>query len=192
MAKKEKAQKSRKLAENWKSLVLQGAVALIIGIVIVAIPDLSARVVAFLLGALLIVYGVLSFLSARSAAKESQPTTWLYIRGGIALAGGIVMLVWPGLKVLALTYMLAVFAIAAGAFIGVSGAFQKWDSLYKMVAGIGGAASVIFGIILISSRSSFENSIVWISGVYAIAFGLLMIVLGFGARGIEKTGKQSQ
>jgi uncharacterized membrane protein HdeD (DUF308 family) len=190
MAKKEKAQKGRNLAENWKSLILQGAVALVIGVVMVAVPDLTARVVAILLGGFLVVYGVLSFMSASSAAKESQPATWLYVRGGLAVAGGIAILVWPGLKELTLVYMLAVFAIAAGAYIGVSGAFQKWESIYKMVAGIGGALSVIFGIILISSTSSFDNSIVWITGAYAIAFGLLLIILGFGARGIEKSGKQ--
>jgi uncharacterized membrane protein HdeD (DUF308 family) len=189
MAKKEKAPKRRNLAENWKSLLLQGAVAIVTGVVLVSIPDLTARVVSTLLGAFLIIYGVLSFVSAGSAARESQPATWLYIRGGLAVAGGVVVVVWPSLKELTVLYMLAVFAITAGVYIGVSGLFQKWDSGYKAAAGISGLLSVVFGIGLISFASDLNGSIVWITGVYAIAFGVLMIILGLGARGIDVTGK---
>ncbi len=190
MAKKEKTSTYRNLSENWKSIVVQGAVALVIGVVVVSVPDLTARVVSILLGVLLIVYGALSFVSASSAARDSEPTTWLYIRGGLAVAGGFAILAWPGLKELTLLYILAIFAIAAGVYIGISGLFQKWDKGYKSVAAVGGVLSVVFGIILISFASDLTKSIVWITGVYAIAFGLLMIILGAGARGIGRTDKQ--
>lgn len=189
MAKTEKKQTYREISENWKTVVLQGAVALVVGVVILAIPDLTTKVVSILLGVLLLVYGVLSFVSAYSAMKEEQPGTWLYFRGGVAVAGGIVVLAWPGLKEIGLLYILAIFAIAAGVFIGVMGLKQKWDKGFKAFAGISGLASIAFGIILISGRSSFASSMVSITGVYAIAFGLLMIVLGIGARGIEKPQK---
>jgi uncharacterized membrane protein HdeD (DUF308 family) len=192
MAKKEKAEKAkqstyRNLSENWKTVVAQGAIALVLGVIMVAVPSLTAKVVSILLGALIIVYGILSFVSARSAGKESQPTTWLYVRACVAVAGGIVILAWPGLQSLTLLYVLAVFSIAVGAFVMLSGLFQKWDSMYKAVAGIGGLLSIVFGIILISARSGLTDSIVWITGAYAIAFGVLLIILGLGARGIVKT-----
>ncbi len=81
------------------------------------------------------------------------------------MAGGIAVLAWPGLKELTLLYMLAVFAIAAGVYIGISGLFQKWDKGYKAVAGVGGVLSVVFGIILISFASDLTEPIVWITGV---------------------------
>ena len=186
MAEKKKKSTYRNLSENWKAVVAQGVIALVIGVVVVSVPDLTARVVSILLGARLLVYGALSVLSARSASKESRPVAWLYIRGGLAIAGGIAVLVWPGLKDLTLLYILAVVSIAAGVFVCVSGLFQKWDSSYKSIAGIGGALSVVFGVILISFASNLTGSIVWVTGVYAIAFGLLMIILGVGARSIGR------
>ena len=179
----------RNLSENWKTVVAQGVVALAIGIVIVAVPNLSTKVVSILLGALLLVYAILSFVGAGSAKKESQPTTWLYVRGALAAAGGLIILFWPSLKDLGLLYILGVFAIAVGVFIGFVGMFQKWDRGYKVIGGFGGLVSVAFGVILISYASSFSDSIVWIVGLYAIAFGLLLIVLGMGARGMGKSGR---
>jgi len=184
MTKKEKTSTYRDISENWKTVVLQGAISLVIGIVIIAIPGLTARVVSILLGALLIVYGVLSLVSGHSATQESRPGTWLYFRGAVAAAGGIVILVWPGLKDLGLVYILAVFAIAAGVFIGMFGLFQKWDRVYKSISAVSGLISVGFGVVLITRASDFAGSIIWIAGIYAIAFGLLMIILGMGARGI--------
>ena len=147
MAKKEKSQKEkaaayRNVSENWKTVVLQGAVALVLGVVILAVPELTARVVAFLLGALLIVYGILSLVSAISAGRKAEPAAWLYSRGVVAIAGGIIILAWPGIKELTLLYILAVFAIAAGVFVTVTGLMQKWDKAYKLISSIGGLLSI--------------------------------------------------
>ncbi|MHB8896911.1 MAG: HdeD family acid-resistance protein [Candidatus Geothermincolia bacterium] len=179
----------RNLSESWKTIVAQGVAALVIGVVILAIPDLSAKVVSILLGALLIVYAILSFVGAHSAGKESQPTAWLWVRGGVAAAGGLIILFWPSLKDLGLLYVLGVFAIAVGVFIGGVGVFQKWDKGYKLIAGVGGLASIAFGVVLVSNSSRFSSSIVWIVGVYALAFGVLLVLLGMGARAMGKTRK---
>jgi uncharacterized membrane protein HdeD (DUF308 family) len=191
MAKKDESKRGktstyRNLSENWKTIVAEGAIALVIGVVIVAVPNLSEKVVRYLLGGFLIVYAVLSIVAAGSAGKESEPTAWLYVRGVIAGAGGLVIMFWPGLTKLTLLYILAVFAIVAGVIVGVTGIFQKWDKTYKAIAGFGGIASVVFGIILISYSSSLADPIIWITGVFAMLFGLMMILLGAGARGIGK------
>jgi uncharacterized membrane protein HdeD (DUF308 family) len=186
-SKEKKTSKSRNLSENWKTIVAEGAIALVIGVVIVAVPSLSEKVVRYMLGGFLIIYAVLSFVAANSAGKEDEPAAWLWARGVIAGAGGLVIMFWPGLTKLTLLYILAVFAIAAGVIVGVSGVFQKWDKTYKGIAGIAGVASVVFGIILISWSSTFTDPIIWIVGVYSMLFGLLMILLGAGARGIGKT-----
>jgi uncharacterized membrane protein HdeD (DUF308 family) len=191
MSKKEEKPKStyRNMSEHWKTMVAQGAIALVIGIIIVAQPSLSAKVVAILIGAFLIVYAILSFVGARSAGQEDQPTTWLYVRGALAGAGGILILVWPGLKDLGLVYVVGVFAIVAGALLGGIGLVQKWDTIYKSIAALGGLASVVFGVILISMRSSVQSSIIWVTGLYAICLGLYLLILGVGARSIVKTAK---
>jgi uncharacterized membrane protein HdeD (DUF308 family) len=193
MAKKEKGEKAktstyRNISENWKTVVAQGAVALVIGVIILAVPDLSEKVVRYLLGGFLVVYAVLSLVGGlRATDDESKPGVCLYLKVGLAGAGGLVILFWPGLTSLTLLYILAVFAIVAGVVIGGTGLLQKWSGFYKMIAGLGGLLSIVFGIILISESSSWSGSIVWMTGVYALLLGLLNIVLGLGARAIGKT-----
>jgi uncharacterized membrane protein HdeD (DUF308 family) len=190
MAKKEKSRSGstyRNLSESWKTIVAQGVVALIIGVVILALPDLTTKVASILLGALLIVYAILSFVGANSARKEEQSSVWLWVRGGVAAAGGLAILFWPSLKETGLIYVLAVLAIGVGVFIGAVGVFQKWDKGYKVIAGLGGLASIAFGIIAIRYASDLASSSVWILGLYALLLGLLLIILGVGARSIGKT-----
>jgi uncharacterized membrane protein HdeD (DUF308 family) len=189
MAKKEKSQsKYKNIAESWKTIVAQGVIALVVGVVILAVPDLTSKVASILIGAMLIVYAILSFVGANSAGKEDQPTTWLWIRGGVAAAGGLMILFWPGVKQTGLIYILAVLAIGAGVLIGAVGVFQKWDKGYKVIAGLGGLASIAFGIIAIRYSSSLtKSSPIWILGLYALLFGLLLIILGVGARSMKQT-----
>ena len=37
--------------------------------------------------------------------------------------------------------------IVAGALLGGSGLFQKWDGIYKAIAALGGLVSIVFGVI---------------------------------------------
>ncbi len=174
------------LSENWKTVVAQGAASLALGVVIVAVPELTARVVSILLGAFLLVYALISLLAARSARSESLPSAWLIVRGVIAAAGGLVVLFWPGLKALTLLYILAVFAIAVGVLIGALGLIQGWKRGYKAIAGVGGLLSVLYGVIVISRASDLTGSFVWMTGPYAIALGMWLMVLGLGARSIQR------
>ncbi len=189
--KKEDAPRRKRLTENWKAIVGQGAIAAVIGVVILAVPDLSAKVVSILLGALLLVYAVLSFVSGSAARGESEPFAWLFARGAIAAAGGLVILFWPSLKELSLLYILGAFAVAAGVLVGGVGLFQRWDKAYKGISGAGGLASVVFGVVLISYAGSLHSSITWIVGIYALAFGLLLVILGMGARGVAAAGSST-
>ena len=190
MAKKEKAEKSstyRNMSENWKTVALQGAIALVVGVVILAVPDLSEKVVRYLLGGFLVVYGIIAFVSAYIAPEE-ESSVGPYTKAGIALVGGLVILFWPGLTSISLLYIVAVFAIVAWVVLGGMGLLQSWSGGYKLIAGVGGLISVAFGIILIS-QSSWSSSIVWLTGLYSLLLGLFLLCLGFGARTVAKAGK---
>lgn len=178
----------RKMSENWKTLLAQGAFALALGVVILVIPDATARVVAILLGIFLVVYGVLSAISARSAQQEEEPSAWLYARGGLAIAGGAVVIFWPSLRNEGLAYILGIFAIAVGLIIGGLGLFAKWDGIMKSIAALGGVLSIAFGVVTMLEAESFADSIVQITGVYAIALGILLVLLAFGTRGASGSG----
>lgn len=171
-----------RMSDNWKTMLAQGAFALALGVIVLLVPNATSKVVSVLLGVFLLIYGILSMVSARSAQKSELPDTWLYARGGLAIAGGFIVLFWPNLRDITLVYILGVFAIVVGVVIGALGLFQKWSSRVKVAAGIGGLLSVIFGIILIAEASHVGSAVVQITGIYALALGLLLVGLAFGSR----------
>jgi uncharacterized membrane protein HdeD (DUF308 family) len=193
MAKKGKPEKTgsstyRNMSENWKTVLLQGIIALVIGIIILAVPDLSVKVVRYLLGGFLVVYGILAFVSAHGLSEE-ESRVGPYGKAVISFAGGLVVLFWYGLTALSLLYILAVFAIVAGVIVGGMGLLQSWDSIYKAVSGVGGLLSIVFGILLVANAAKWSGSIVWIAGLYSLLLGLLLVCLGFGARAAAKAGR---
>jgi uncharacterized membrane protein HdeD (DUF308 family) len=193
MTKKGKPEKTRSstspdMSENWKTVLLQGAIALIIGIIILAVPDLSAKVVRYLLGGFLVVFGILAFVSAHGLSEE-ESKVGPYGKAVISFAGGLVVLFWYGLTALSLLYILAVFAMVAGVIVGGMGLLQSWDSSYKAISAIGGLLSIVFGVLLVANASRWSGSIIWIAGLYSLLLGLLLICLGLGARAAAKAGR---
>jgi uncharacterized membrane protein HdeD (DUF308 family) len=51
---------------------------------------------------------------------------------------------------------------------------------------LAGAASIIFGIVLVLFPAAGAVSLVWLIGSFAIAFGGFLIVLGWRLRGIHE------
>jgi len=49
--------------------------------------------------------------------------------------------------------------------------------------GLGGVLSVLFGLILAVLPGVGLLSLVWLIGIYALIFGIVLIVLGFRVRG---------
>jgi uncharacterized membrane protein HdeD (DUF308 family) len=52
--------------------------------------------------------------------------------------------------------------------------------------GISGVLSILFGVILFIRPGIGVLSVVWLIGIYAIFFGILLIILGFRLQGLKK------
>jgi uncharacterized membrane protein HdeD (DUF308 family) len=49
---------------------------------------------------------------------------------------------------------------------------------------LAGILSIIFGVALVANPAAGALAVVWIIGIYALVFGLMMIVLAFRLRGL--------
>ena len=95
------------------SLILRGILAVIVGIVAVAWPQVTVF-------ALVIVFGVYAFVAAGLEAMRAfrsdsgGPVIGHLLLGLIDVGAGMVALAWPGLTALALTLIVAIWAIVGG------------------------------------------------------------------------------
>ena len=95
----------RAVGQAW-ALWLAGILALIGGVALLVNPGAGLRLVNWTLGLFLIGWGVMRLVHAFSGRRRDR--TWLALSGLCILGAGIVVLVWPGVTVTALLYILVV------------------------------------------------------------------------------------
>jgi uncharacterized membrane protein HdeD (DUF308 family) len=92
---------------------------------------------------------------------------------------GVACFVWPNPTALVFVYIIAAWAILSGvAEIAFAVAFP--DTLaHPFWAGLSGALSVLFGVLLGVWPKSGETALVWLIGIYAILYGATMLYYAF-------------
>ena len=100
------------VGQAW-ALWLAGFLALLGGILLLVNPGAGLRLIKVLLGLFLVGWGVLRLVHAFSGPRRDR--TWLVLSGICVLGAGIVVLVWPGITLTALLYILVVGGMALGA-----------------------------------------------------------------------------
>lgn len=167
------------LTRNWWLLLLRGIAAIIFGILAFIWPHITLLGLVFLFGAYTIVSGILSLVAAGNAPKGYPRFGSLLFSGILSIIAGIIAFVMPGLTALALLVLIAVWAIIDG-ITEISAAIR----LRKEITNEGwwivaGAASVIFGIVLLLWPRAGILALVWWIGIWAIVFGVMMVGLSF-------------
>ena len=95
-------------------LLSEGAVAALAGIVALAWPAITARALLYLIAAWAIVTGVLEMTGSFRTRLASTPDWVLMASGVISVVFGILLLVWPHLGLLALIWLIGIYAIVYG------------------------------------------------------------------------------
>jgi uncharacterized membrane protein HdeD (DUF308 family) len=170
---------------NWWSLVLRGLLAVIFGVVAFIMPDVTWTALVFVWGAYAIVDGIFSMVAGFRAPKGHKRWWLMLISGVLGIAAGAVAFLLPVLTGLFLILLMGGWAVATG-IVEIVAAIQ----MRKQIAGewflvLSGIASVAFGILLFIDPYAGAVAVVWIIGIYAVMFGILMMILGFKLRGLE-------
>jgi uncharacterized membrane protein HdeD (DUF308 family) len=105
----------------------------------------------------------------------------------LGIAAGVIAFVSPGVTALALLTVIAVRSILTGLLeiVAAIRLRQKLENEWSL--GLGGLASLIFGALLLIWPESGLVAISWTLGVYALAFGIMMLMLGSRLYGLNKS-----
>lgn len=91
-----------------------GLVTLVIGAVLVLWPEGTLRFLLIVLGLWLVIVGVNNVLTARSLQAEYSFRSVSGVSGAIVAILGLVLVVWPGTGIVAISWLLALAAIVYG------------------------------------------------------------------------------
>ena len=169
------------LAQNWWVLALRGVLAIAFGIIALLLPGATLASLVILFSAYMLVDGALAIVAGIRMARRRE-RWWLLVLEGIAdIAAGIIAFLWPGITILAFTYLIAAWAIVSGCLL-VASAFRLRRTHGRWLMGLGGVISVVWGVLVALLPAISAIVLVWWLGVYAIVFGGALIGLAIRLR----------
>jgi uncharacterized membrane protein HdeD (DUF308 family) len=165
------------LAQNWWALVLRGVAALVFGVITFLWPGLTLGTLVLLFGIYALVDGVFGVISAIRAATHRSRWGLLLLEGVVSILAGLIALFMPAVTVIVAIWVMAAWALITGVLMLAAG-FGLQRAHGNWWLGIGGAISIIWGVLLaVFPIAGAVVLTLWL-GAYAVIFGFAMIALG--------------
>ena len=167
---------AERLSRNWTTLLLNGLVLIVAGVLIFSI-DWSVRSLSTFIGALFIFEGLWMMLTAGIATRAAN-----FLTGLLSVATGIVIIAWPKPSLIVLGIFLGSWLIVVGT-ISISGAFAArrvmpdWWLLLLL-----GLAEVPLGVLALANPGATLAALITVGGIWAVVIGAMRIVLAFELR----------
>ena len=180
------------MARAWWTFILRGVIAILFGLVCLFFPPLAIIGLATLFGFWLIMDGVTGLTGAWSARGSGG--WWVSLLQGIAgLVAGFLAIVWPVITAFVLVLLVGAWAI-------LTGVFEIWTAIRlrehikgELFLAIAGVISALFGLYVVIFPGAGILSVLWLIAVFALAFGVTLIALGWRLRGIyEQATRQNE
>jgi uncharacterized membrane protein HdeD (DUF308 family) len=113
--------------EDWWLLLLAGIFGVLIGVFTFARPGITAIVLVIYIGLRALITGVLE-ISFAIRLRRHIAGEWLFIvAGGLSVLFGLALIVWPVVGILAVVWLIGIYAIAAGAMqLVLAGQVHHW------------------------------------------------------------------
>jgi uncharacterized membrane protein HdeD (DUF308 family) len=158
------------------SLLWRGLLAVVIGVVSVAWPNVTV-------GALVILFAVYAFIAAAAdgarafASRSAGPVVGYLLLAALDIIAGIAALVWPGITALVLTIWIAAWAFVSGV-IEVAMAFRQGeDAGQRAMWALTGLVSIALGLVLAIRPDLGALSLAEVFGLFSIVYGISAVVL---------------
>ncbi len=172
------------IARKWWLYVARGVLAIMFGFLALILPEQTMVALVLLFGVYALVDGIFS-LFAGIATYRYFERWWAVLLEGIAgIMVGILTFINPNATGLVLLYFIAAWAVVTGIFEIVA-AIQ----LRRLIVGewamiLSGLLSIALGVLLFVFPGAGVVSLVWMIGIYAILFGITLIILAIRLRGL--------
>jgi uncharacterized membrane protein HdeD (DUF308 family) len=173
---------SNVLSRYWWMTVVRGIAWILFGVLVFAQPGISLLALALTFGVFALADGIGHVVSAFGGRREYKNWWVLLLTGLAGIVVGVITFVSPGVTALGLLYYVAIWAIATGVLAIVVAVNLRKEIRGEFWLGLGGLLSIVFGMFLVARPGEGALTVLWLIGSYAIAFGVILLMLAFKAR----------
>jgi uncharacterized membrane protein HdeD (DUF308 family) len=174
---------AQSVARNWSLLLLNGLLLIVAGVLIFSI-NWSVPSLATFLGALFILEGITMALTSGIDVRVRRANVF---SGLLSIAAGIAIIVWPAPGIVAVAIFLGAWLIVIGT-ITISGSLAArrflpdWWLLLIL-----GLLEVPLGVLALANPGATLAAIITVGGIWAVAVGVMRVILSFEVRNLPKT-----
>lgn len=163
----------------WWTLGIRGLFAVLFGIGALLWPGFTLLVLVIFIGAYFLVDGAMGVVAAFQGRGYFRRWWLLLIEGLVGIVIGIMTFFGPLITAIVLLYFVASWAIVTG-FLEIAAAFTgRLSVAHEWTLALAGIISVLFGVFLALRPAAGILALVWGIGIYAILFGILLLVRAF-------------
>ena len=166
----------------WWSVLLEGIIAIIIGLFLLYEPITTTILLVQILAIFWLLEGIVSVIGALIFTKDGK---WKLLSGILSIIVGVVILMYPifspYIVIRFLVIFIGVLAIVNGAVILTSGLKEGEKSL-----GILGALSIILGLLLLTNILAGILVLPWVFGIFFIVGGIGIVIWGIKMRTVQR------
>jgi uncharacterized membrane protein HdeD (DUF308 family) len=178
----------------WWLVLIRGILAIAFGIIALISPAVALTAIAIVFGAYTLVDGVMLSIAAIQSRKTTKGWGWVLAQGILSVLVGLAALILPGL-VGALGGLVVLWTIV---FWNLMTGIASIQAATKTEAGspktwmiVAGVVSLVFAVILaiavLVTPGVTLLGLIWAVGIYAIIFGIMLIVTAIHVRRLGRT-----
>ena len=169
------------LIGNWWALALRGVAAILFAVIAFVWPGITAEVVILMFGAYALIDGIFALVAGLRAAHRHGRSTALLAEGILNIVIGIIVFLLPGPALVALIYLIALWAIITGVAL-VAGGIALVRLSGELLLVVSGLLSILLGIVLFVQPAVGVVALSWWLGTYALLFGIMLLSAAFRIR----------
>ncbi len=170
------------LSRYWWVLAIRGVGAIAFGILAITWPDLTLALLVMFFGAYILFDGIIGIVDSIRYRKTLDNWWLLLLEGVLGVFIGATMLLMPGITAYLLLMLVAAWSVVGGV-LRIAAAIRLRDHIKgEWVLAVGGVLSLLFGILLVLAPHAGIVSLAWLIGFWAIAFGILFVLLALRLR----------
>lgn len=169
------------LARNWWAAAIRGVSAIVLGLLAIALPDLTLLGLVIIFAVYCLVDGIFAIVLAIRGARKGQRWGWLAFNGVLSLAAAALALFYPFITILALVVLFAAWALVSGAATIAAGVkLPRRDGRWWLIAG--GVIAIVFGLLVIFLPTLGMLTLTYLVGFQALFAGITLLVLAWRLR----------
>ena len=179
---------ARSIHEHWGLFLAEGIILVLLGIIAIVVPPIATLAFTIVIGWLFLVSGIIGLITT-FWARGAPGFWWSLISAIIAIAAGVVLLLWPISGTISLTLVLIAFFVVEG-IVSIMYAIEHRSQLtgqwgWMLLSGI--IDLILAGIIFAGLPGTAAWALGLLVGINMLFGGAALIAMALAARNPQST-----